>query len=70
MAVADTQVNIAIVLEIQGKFDEALELYEKALKLMIVARGHNHVAVTDTNVNIGEVFRQFISEPSGLNMLK
>ena len=35
--VAKTQVNMAIVVKNQGKFDRALELYEKALK----TRGHD-----------------------------
>jgi tetratricopeptide (TPR) repeat protein len=47
-----------LVLEKQGKFDEALELYEKALKTTIEALGLNHAAVADTYVNMANVEQQ------------
>ena len=55
---ADTQNNIAMVLEKQGKFDEALELYEMALKTTIEALGHNHVDVAMTYGNMANVEQQ------------
>ena len=45
---ADTQNNIAIVFQQQGKYPEALEMYEKALKTRAAVLGPEHPLVADT----------------------
>jgi tetratricopeptide (TPR) repeat protein len=56
--VANTQNNIAIVLKNQGKFDEALEMYEKALETTVRAVGPLHVDVAKTYNNMAIVERK------------
>ena len=48
LLVADTQNNIAIVLRQQGKYPEALEMYEKALKTRVAVLGPEHPDVAKT----------------------
>ena len=44
-----------MVLEKQGKFDEALKLYQEALERTIQAVGPSYVSSASTRVNIGLV---------------
>eukprot|EP00729_Bicosta_minor_P020191 gene20191-biopygen3532 len=47
--------NMAIVLEKQGKLDEAMEMYQKALAITIKALGPNHSSVGGTYNNMAVV---------------
>jgi tetratricopeptide (TPR) repeat protein len=55
--VAGTQNNIAMVLEQQGKLEEALELYQKSLDTKIRAVGPDHASVADTKYRMASVHR-------------
>ena len=50
------EINIATVLEQQGKIEEALKLYQEALETMIQAVGPSHVSVAKTKKNIRTVY--------------
>ena len=45
---ADTQNNIGVVFQRQGKYPEALEMYEKVLKTRVAVLGPEHPHVADT----------------------
>ena len=53
---ADTGQNIAIIYQEQGKFEEALEIYELALATQIRVCGQDHPNVAKTEENIGIVY--------------
>ena len=49
--------NIGCVYEIQGKYKEAIEMYQQALEIKIkVFNGHNHTDVADSTYNITNSF--------------
>ena len=50
------EINIATVLEQQGKIEEALKLYQEALETMIQAVGPSYVSVAKTKKNIWTVY--------------
>ena len=52
---ADTQNNMAIVYQEQGKFQKALELYDAVLETTVRVVGHGHPSVAQTLKNIGIV---------------
>ena len=58
VAMTKTQNKIASVLQQQGKFDEALKMYEASLKTKREALGEGHASVADTKTNIGIVYQQ------------
>ncbi len=51
--VAGTYMNIGIVLERQGKFQEAPEFHHKALEIFIMSLWNSHASVATTKKNIG-----------------
>ena len=49
--------NIGVVYERMGRFQEALEMYQKALEIRIkVFNGRDHTDVADSKYNIANVF--------------
>ena len=50
--VADTYNNMAVVYYNQGKYDEALAMYEKALSIKLKKLGDDHPDVADTYNNM------------------
>lgn len=53
-SVAKALHNMAGVLVEQGKIDEALEKYQKCLRIKVKAHGEVHMSVANTYSNINE----------------
>jgi tetratricopeptide (TPR) repeat protein len=52
--------NMAIVLESQGKLEDAMELHRKALEIMKKTSGEDHSSVADTYNNMEELWEKII----------
>ena len=44
------------VYQCQGKYDDAISMYEKSLKIKLSALGHNHPSIANTYNNMGSVY--------------
>ena len=55
--VATSYNNIGSVYNRQGRYKEALQEYEKCLKIQVDKLGHEHLDVAASYNNIGEVYR-------------
>ena len=53
---ASTLLNIAVVYHRQGKYDEALDLYQKAERVYIAVYGYAHPDVATSEYNLGDLF--------------
>ena len=51
-SVGDTYNNMANVLQTQGKLDEAMAMYQKALEIYLETLGDRHSSVGDTCYNL------------------
>ena len=56
-AVADSYRNIGNVYYSQGKYEEALVQYQKALAIDLAVHGQDHLDVAKSYNNIGIVYR-------------
>ena len=52
----------------QGKYPEALKMYEKVLKTRVAVLGPEHLDTANTYNNIGEVYRQQAKYPEAMEM--
>ena len=56
LSVADSYNHIGNVYESQGKYEEALVQYQKALAIDLAVHGQDHPSVADSYNNIGVVY--------------
>jgi tetratricopeptide (TPR) repeat protein len=50
---ADTIINLGNTYHSQGKYDEAIEQYQRALRISKKAFGADHINIADTINNLG-----------------